>query len=55
MKKTKNNNQSKNNSSIKIVKEKVGVTKRKRIKKNEKTVDKKKYKKGKITDGEEKK
>ena len=46
---------SKDNSHIKIVKEKVGVTKRKWIEKNEQAGEKKTYVKGKITEEEEKK
>ena len=46
---------SKDNSHIKIVKEKVGVSKRKWIEKNEQTGEKKTYVKGKITEEEEKK
>ena len=46
---------SKDNSHIKIVKEKVGVSKRKWIEKNEQTGEKKNYVKGKITEEEEKK
>ena len=49
------NKKSKNNSHIKIVKEKIGVNKRKWIEKNEKTGEKRQYKKGKITEEEEKK
>ena len=53
--KTKHKKESKNKSHIKIVKEKVGVIKRKWVEKNEKTGEKKKYIKGKITEKEEKK
>ena len=49
------NKKSKNNSHIKIVKEKIWVNKRKWIEKNEKTGEKRQYKKGKITEEEEKK
>ena len=52
--KTKNS-KSKNNSHIKIVKEKVGITKRKWVEKNDSTGEKKTYTKGKITEEEEKK
>jgi hypothetical protein len=49
------NKKSKKNSHIKIVKEKVGTTKRKWVEKNEETGKKKEYIKGKITEDEEKK
>ena len=49
------NQKSNNKSNIKIVKEKVGITKRKWIEKNEETGERKTYAKGKITEEEEKK
>jgi hypothetical protein len=49
------NKKLKKNSHIKIVKEKVGTTKRKWVEKNEETGKKKEYIKGKITEDEEKK
>ena len=52
---TSKHKKSKENSKTKIVKEKVGVSKRKWIEKNEETGEKKTYIKGKITEEEEKK
>ena len=54
-KKKSKSEKSKKNSHIKIVKEKVGTTKRKWVEKNELNGEKKIYTKGKITEEEEKK
>ena len=53
-KKKSNTKKTKKNTKVKIVKEKVGIVKRKWNEKDEKTGEKKKYTKGKITEEEEK-